>query len=74
MPGYNVLLNFPHGSQKVFLDVDMPRAGVVYTEGDGEKWLVTDAHPREDMVDGHETHFEATVEQVTPEQRPARSV
>jgi hypothetical protein len=66
MPGYNVLLNFPHGSQKVFLDVDMPRAGVVYTGWNGQKWLVTDAHLREDMIDGHETQFEATVEQVGP--------
>lgn len=66
MPGYNVVLNFPHGSQRVFLDVDRPRAGVVYTGFDGEKWVVTHCREREEMVDGHETQFEATVEHVGP--------
>ena len=74
MPGYNVLLNFPHGEQRVFLDVDIPRAGVVYTGFDGEKWMVTEAHVREDVIDGQDTHFEATVEQVEPEQPPSEWV
>jgi hypothetical protein len=74
MPGYNVLVNFPHGEAKVFLDVDMPRAGVVYTGFDGEKWRVTEAKVRDDVVEGQETQFEATVEQIEPDQPPTEWV
>ena len=69
MGGFNVLVKFPDGTQKVLLAIEFPSMGLEITDG-GKSWKVTSSHKREDTINDQEINFEAEVEEIHPPKDP----